>query len=117
MHRLLIDLGEHLVADPGQAALRVAHGRRAVAIERSEVAGPVDERIAERKRLCHADERFVERCVAVRVVAAHDVADHFRAFPVLGVGRQVLLPHGIEDAALNRLEAVTHIWQRTRGNH
>ena len=110
----LLDLGEHLVADPREPALGVAHGGGAVAVERSEVARAVDQRIAQRERLRHADERFVERRVAVRVVAAHHVADDLRALPVLDVGGQVLLPHRVQDAALHRLEAVADVGQRAR---
>jgi hypothetical protein len=36
----------------------------------------------------------------------------FAHFPMLGVGRQVLLPHRVEDAALDRLQPVAHIRQR-----
>jgi hypothetical protein len=52
----------------------------------------------------------------VRVVVAHDVADDLGAFAVLAVGGQVLLPHRVEDAALDRLEAVPHVRQRARGD-
>ena len=52
----------------------------------------------------------------MRVVAAHHVADHLRALAVLGVGRQVLLPHRVEDAALHRLQAVADVGQRARGD-
>jgi hypothetical protein len=64
---------------------------------------PSIERIAQRERLRHAHERFVERRVAVRVIAAHHVADDLRALAMLGVGREVLLPHRVEDAALTGL--------------
>ena len=76
--------------------------------------GPVDERIAQRERLRHADERLVERGVAVRVIVAHHVADHLRALPMLDVGSQILLPHREQDAPLNRLHAVADIRQRAR---
>jgi hypothetical protein len=110
--RRLIDLLEQLVRQACKPALGVAHGGGAVAIERSEIPRAVNQRIAERERLRHADERFVERRVAVRVIAPHDVAHDLGALAVLGVGRQVLLPHRVEDAALNRLEAVAHVGQR-----
>ncbi len=113
-HRLLIDLGEHLVGDARQPALRVAHRRGAVAVERTEVARAVDQRIAQRERLRHAHQGLVERGVAVRVVAAHHVADHLGALAMLGVGGQVLLPHREEDAALHRLQPVAHVGQGAR---
>ena len=99
-----------------EPALGVPHGGGAVAVERSEVARAVDERIAQRERLRHAHQRLVERGVAVRVEAAHHVADDLRALPVLGVGRQVLLPHRVEDAALDRLQPVAHVGQRAGGD-
>jgi hypothetical protein len=53
----------------------------------------------------------------VRVVAAHDIADHLRALAVFGIRCQVLLPHRVEDAALNRLETVADVGQRAGGDH
>ncbi len=111
---VLVDLGQDLVADAREPAFRVAHRRGVVAVERPEVARAVDQRIAQRERLRHAHERFVERRVAVRVVVAHHVADDLGALAVLGVGGQVLLPHRVEDAALHGLEAVAHVRQRPR---
>ncbi len=115
--RLLLDLLQHFVGDPLQAALGVAHRRGGVAVERAEVAGAVHQRIAQRERLRHADQRLVDRRIAVRMEVAHHVADHLRALAVLGVGGQVLLPHRVEDAALHRLQAVTHIGQGAGGDH
>ena len=116
-HGLLLDLLQHFIGDPREAALGVAHRRGAVAVERAEVAGAVDQRIAQRERLRHADERLVDGAVAVRVEVAHHVADHLGALAMLGVGGQVLLPHREEDAALHRLQAVAHVGQRARRDH
>ena len=66
------------------------------------------------KRLRHAHQRFVDGRVAVGMEAAHHVANDLRALAVLGVGREVLLPHRVEDAALDRLHAVAHVGQRAR---
>jgi hypothetical protein len=51
------------------------------------------------------------------VIATHDIADYFRALPVLAVGTYSLLAHGEDDAALNRLHAIAHIRKSTRGDH
>ena len=48
--------------------------------------------------------------------ASHHVADDLRAFAVLGVGGQTLLPHRVQDAALHRLESVAHVRQRAGGD-
>jgi hypothetical protein len=78
VHRLLVEIGEHLVRDLGEADLGVAHRRRVVAVDRAEVALAVDEHVAHREVLRHANDRVVDRLVAVRVVLADDVADDAR---------------------------------------
>ena len=59
----------------GEAHLGVAHGRRRIAVDRAEIALPVDQRHAHGEFLRHADQRVVDRLVAVRMVLADDVAD------------------------------------------
>ena len=115
-HGRLIDFGEQLVAEAGQAALGVPHRGRAVAVERSEVAGSVDEGIPQRKRLRHPNERLIERGIAVRVVVAHHVTDDLGALAMFGVGGEILLPHRVEDAALDRLQPVAYVGKRPRGD-
>ena len=77
--RFLVDVGEHLVRDLGQADLGVAHRRGVVAVDRAEVALAVDQHVAQREVLRHAHDRVVDRLVAVRVVLADHVADDARA--------------------------------------
>ena len=117
MDGLLLDLEEHFVRQPRQPAFGVAHGRGRVAVERPEVAGAVDQRIAQREGLRHPHERLVDRRVAVGVVVAHHVAHDLGALAVLRGSRQVLLPHRVENAALHGLQSVTHVRQRARRDH
>ena len=117
MHRVLVDLAQQLRARRGETALGVSHRGGAVAVKRPEVAVPVDQGIAQRERLRHAHERVVERDVAMRVVAAHHVADHLGRLAGFGVGAEPLLPHRVENPPLHRFQAVAHIGQRTRGDH
>ena len=69
-------------------ALGVTHGRRRIAVDRAEVALTVDEHVAHREVLGHADERVVDRAVAVRVVLTDDVADDARALEVRADSRR-----------------------------
>ncbi len=115
--RLLLDVGEHLVGDRGHPRLGVPHGGRRVAVDRSEVALAVDERVAQAEVLRHPHERLVQRQVAVRVVLRHRLADHAGALPI-GCGRpQPHLVHRVEDPAVDRLEAVAHVRKRARDDH
>ena len=115
--RVLVDVLEQLHGGAGQAAFGVPHGRRRIAVDRAEIALPVDQRQAHGKILRHAHQRVVDRLVAVRMVLTHHVADHARRFDVFLVGRVPLLVHRIEDAPMHRLEAIARIGERARHDH
>ena len=80
--RFLVDIDEQRRRDLRQPALGVAHRRGVIAIDRAEIALPVDQQIAQRKRLRHSDERVVNRLVAVRVIFTHHIADDARALHI-----------------------------------
>ncbi len=92
-----------------EARLGVPVGGGRVAVDRAVVALPVDERVAHREVLREADHRVVDGLVAVRVVLAEHVADDGRALPVAGRGQEALLVGAVEDAPVDRLEAVAHV--------
>ena len=114
---VLVDVVEQRHRRLGQPAFGVAHGRRRIAVDRAEIALPVDQLQAHGEILRHAHQRVVDRLVAVRVIFAHHVADHARRFDVFLVGRVALLVHRIQDAAVHRLQAVAHVRQRPRHDH
>ncbi len=113
--RLLPDLLEELHGQREQARFRVAVGCRAVPIERPEVAVPVDERIPETEVLGHADQAFIDRDVSMRVVLPEHLAHDPRALERLRVRRKTqVVVHRVEDAPLDRFQAVAHVRQRPR---
>ena len=113
----LLDLLEQLHRQRREPRLGVAVGGRRVAVERAEVAVPVDQRVAQREPLRHAHHRLVDDAVAVRVVLAQHLADDRRALAELGVRIEVQVRvHRVEDAPLHRLQAVAHVGQRARGD-
>ena len=64
------------------------------------------------KRLGHAHERVIDRLVAMRVIRFHHLADHGRTLDVPAVGCHVQVGlHRVEDAPLDRLEAIADIRQ------
>ena len=71
----------------------------------------VNERNSERERLSHADDRFVNRAVAVGVVLTDDVADDTGRLQVLRVPRVAELVHRVETAAVNGLKTVSDVGQ------
>ena len=83
---VLVDVLQHRDRDAGEPGLGVPVGRRRIAVDRAEVALAVDQRIAQREVLHHADQRVVHRAVAVRVVLAQHVA-HDRRGLLVRAGR------------------------------
>ena len=114
---VLVDVLDHGERWGRQAGFGVAHRRRRIAVDRAEIALPVDERQAQRERLHHADHGVVDRAVAVGMVFAHHVADDAGRFDVGPVRKMVVLLHRVQDAAMHRLQAVAHVRQGPAHDH
>jgi len=109
---ILIDAVEHRLRHGRQPALGVSHCRSVVAVEIAEIPLSVDQRVALREVLSEADERVVNRQLAMRVELADHVADHPRAFLVARGRIEAELMHRVQDPAMHRLQPVAHIGQR-----
>ena len=117
VHGFLVEVRQQLVRDLAHADLGVAHGRRRVAVDRAEVALPVDQHVAHGERLRHAHDRVVDRRVAVRVVLTDHVTHDARGLLVGLVPVVAQLAHREQDAPVHRLQAVAHIRQRPPHDH
>ena len=107
--RVLLDVGQHLGGQLRHPDFGVAHGRRRVAVDRAEVALAVDEEVAQAEVLGHPDEGVVGGLVAVGMVFPDDVADDAGRFLVGLVPGRPGLVHGVEDAAVDGLQAVLDV--------
>ena len=96
---------DDLVGELREAGLDVSRGGRAVA---GEGVAPVSLGVDEQVLLAEADDGGTDRLVAVRVVV-HRVSDDPGDLVVAAV---VDFIHGVEDAALDRLEAVVEVGHR-----
>jgi hypothetical protein len=113
----LVDVRHQLMRQARHARLGVTHGRRGVAVDRTEVALPVDQHVTQRERLRHAHQRVVHRGVAVRVVLADDVADDARRLVVRLVAVGAELVHREQHATVHRLEAIPDVGERAPHDH
>src|SRR5207302_1480431 len=75
------------------------------------------QRISHREVLGHADHGIIYGCISVRVVGTHDLTDHVSGFTELGVVAQPLVVHDVEDAAVDRFEPVTDVWEGAGHDH
>ena len=105
----MLEVGEHVDRRLRDMRLGVSHRRRRAAVDRAEVALAVDQRVAGRERLRHADEGRVDDRLTVRVVVAGRVAADLRALSELGPRTEVEVVHRNQDAALTRLQAVPDV--------
>ena len=115
--RVLADVRHQAHRRLGHAAFGVAHGRRRIVVDRTEVALAIDQHQPHRKGLRHPDQCVVDRLVAVRVEAGEHIADRAGRFRVGLVGRHADVEHRIQDATVDGLEAVPHIRKRARDDH
>ena len=110
--RLLVDIRQHFVGDPRHAHFGVPHGRGGISIHGSEITLAVDQHDTHGKRLRHAYQGIVDRRFAVRMVLTDGVADDTGR---LLVGLIPVVPqfaHGVEHAAVDGFQAITHVRQR-----
>ncbi|MDH6665710.1 UNVERIFIED_ORG: hypothetical protein M2442_001709 [Methylorubrum zatmanii] len=114
---VLVDVREERAGGLSQARFGVAHGRGRIAVDRAEIALPVDEHQAHREVLGHADQGVVDRLVAVRMVLTDHVADDAGRFDVAALGQVPALMRREQDAPVHRLEAVARIGQRAAHDH
>ena len=101
------------LADLRHAGLGVTVGGRGVAVHGAEVAVAVDQHVAHGEVLRQTHQRVVHRRVAVGMIPAQHVADAGGGLFERLVRGQAVLVHGVEDAAVDGLQAVAHIRQRT----
>ncbi len=95
----------------------ITHRGRGIAVDRAEIALPVDQRHAHGEILRHPHQRVIDRLVAVRVIFTDDVADGAGRLAVRLVPVEAVLVHRVENAPMHRLQTVARIRQRTRHDH
>ena len=111
--RVLVDVGEQAIGKAGQAGLRIAHRRRRIAVHRSEIALPLDQRRPHREVLRHTDHGVINRRVAVGMIFTHDIADRAGRFTEPAIPIVSGLLHPVQNTAMDRLQAVADIGERS----
>ena len=118
VHRALTQLRQEHLSVRGQTRLRVAHsGEGFGVIGRAPVTLTVDKRIAIAEVLRHQYHRFISRTVAVRMELTDDVTHCTSGLLVLGRRLQAQLTHGVNDAPLDRFQAIANMGKRAVQDH
>ena len=112
-----VDIGQHFVRDFRHANFGVSHGSGVVAVDRAEVTLTIDQHVAQRKILGHADNGVVHRNVAVRVVFTDHVTHNTRRFFVGAIPVIVELVHGVQHTTMHGFETVAGVGQGASHDH
>ena len=108
---ILVDVGEHFHRHLAHTGLGVPVSSGGVAVHRTEVTLAIHQRVAEGEILSQANHGVVDRRVAVGVVRAQHRTDGVGGFAVGVAGIVAALVHGIENAAVDGLQAVPDVRQ------
>ncbi|MCY1225860.1 hypothetical protein D9M72_380700 [compost metagenome] len=113
----LVDVADHLHGKRSHFGFGVPRRGCAIIAGRTEVALAQGQRVAHGPVLDQADQGIVDGGVAVRVVLAHDLAHHAGALVEGAVRAVAAVEHGVENPAVDRLEAVADVRQRAADNN
>ena len=108
---VLLNVGQHFHGHAAHAGLGVTVSSRGVAVHRTKVTLAVHQRVAQGEVLCQTDHGVVNGCVAVGVVRAQHGTHGVGRLAVGMAGVVAALMHGIQNTAVNGLQAVAHIGQ------
>ena len=117
LDRLLINILQHEFSDLRHTDFRITHCCRRISIDRTKVAVTICQHVTHREILRHTDNRIIDRAVTMRMIFTENFTDDTRRFLVRFVGAHTGFLHGIQDAAVYRLQAVPDIWQGTSNNN
>ena len=113
----LVEIRQNGVRDLAHADFGVTHGRRGIAIHRTEVALAVHQHIAQGEWLGHPHDGVVDRRIAVRVVLTDHIPHHAGRLLIPLVPVVAELVHREQHAPVHRFQAVAHIGQSPPHDH
>ena len=116
VHRILFDIPQHFHGDLAHPHFRVPHGSRRIPVHRTEVPVAVHHQIPGGEILGQTHDGIVHRRIPMGMVFTQNIAHDTGGFFIGLVGQHPCLIHGIEDASMDRLQAVPHIRQSPLDN-
>ena len=112
VNSLFVQIGQQLVCNFGESDLRVAHGRSAVTINRTEISLSIHQQVSERKILSHSHNGVVDRLVPVRMIFTNHVSHDTSRLLIGTIPVVVQLMHGEKNSPVHRFEPVSRIRKR-----
>jgi hypothetical protein len=111
---IFLYIGEHELSELVHLHFSITHRCSTITIHRTEVSLTIDERITQRKILCHTNHRFIDRRVTMWMIFTENISDDTSRLSILSSSTDTTLIHRIEYSAMYRLESITDIRESTR---
>ena len=116
-NRIFIEVRQKFFGYFMKPRLRVSHGCGSITIDRTEITLPVNKQVTHREILCHAGHGFVDCRVTMRMIFSKNFPHNAGRFFIRRIGTDAHILHGIQDPAMDRLEAIPGIWQGAGNDH
>ena len=112
-----VEVRQDFVRQLRHAHFRVTHGRRCVSINRTKIALAIHQQVAHGEWLGHADDRVIDRGIAMGVILTNDVTHHAGRFLIGLIPVVAQFAHGEKNSAMDRFQPVAHIGKSTSDDH
>jgi hypothetical protein len=117
IHRFLVDIDQELSGKLHHTALGVTVGGGRIAVDGTEVALTVDQRVAQVPGLGHAHQGVIDGGVSVGMILLQHLSDDTGALAVSLVALQTFPLHGVQNPPVHGFEAVPRVGQRPSDDH
>jgi len=107
--RFLVEVGQEFVGQLGHANFCITHGRCGITINRTKVTLAIDQHVAHRKRLCHADNGVIHGGITMWMVFTNNITHHSGGFFIGFVPVVAQYTHSVKYAPVNRFQAIPDI--------
>ena len=108
---LFLDILKKIACNLRQTRLGITHSRRRISVHRTVITMHFNQNLTVFPVLRHTNHGIIDRRITVWVEIPHDVPDRLGRLAVALVKGIAILIHRIKNTTLNRLQAITNIWQ------
>ncbi|KXT93571.1 hypothetical protein SMIDD26_00807 [Streptococcus mitis] len=114
VNRILIDITKHLQSNLAHTCLSITLGGSTISIHGTKVSMPIYKHVTVTPPLSHTDHGFIDRGIPVWVIFTHDIPCNTSRFFMRFVWSNTQFIHSIENATVNRFQAISNIRKSPR---
>ncbi len=117
IHHAFFNIHQHFTGDFGHSCFGIAVSGSTVPVYVTEVSVSIHQWIPQREGLRQTNHGIIHGTVAMGMIMTQHVADGGCRLSERLIAGQTVLIHGVQDSAVNRLQAVSHIRKSSANDH